>query len=159
MSQIISTFAVSNIIRNRMSKNLTIIDNRYKEWIADLSKRYRQSQVKAAVKVNTEMLRFYWSLGRDIVALKAEARWGSKFMKNLSSDMKALMPDATCFSETNIKYMRYFYEMFPDAAEISPQLVDGINGPLIELAEENNIVICPQLVDELTDNLVFQWAI
>ena len=50
-----------------MSKNITIIDSQYKEWIADLSKRYRQSQVKAAVKVNTEMLRFYWSLGRDIV--------------------------------------------------------------------------------------------
>lgn len=50
-----------------MSKNITIIDSQYKEWIADLSKRYRQSQIKAAVKVNTEMLRFYWSLGRDIV--------------------------------------------------------------------------------------------
>lgn len=50
-----------------MSKNITIIDSQYKEWIADLSKRYRQHQVKAAVKVNTEMLRFYWSLGRDIV--------------------------------------------------------------------------------------------
>ena len=50
-----------------MSKDITIIDSQYKEWIADLSKRYRQHQVKAAVKVNTEMLRFYWSLGRDIV--------------------------------------------------------------------------------------------
>lgn len=138
-----------------MSKNITIIDSQYKEWIADLSKRYRQHQVKAAVKVNTEMLRFYWSLGRDIVALKAEARWGDKFMKNLSADLKDIMPDATCFSETNIKYMRYFYEMFPDAAEISPQLVDGIGGTLTELAEEeNNFVIRPQLVDELADNLV-----
>lgn len=69
-----------------MSKNITIIDSQYKDWIADLSNRYRQSQVKAAVKLNTEMLRFYWSLGRDVVALKAEARWGDKFMKNLSAD-------------------------------------------------------------------------
>ena len=36
--------------------------------------RYRQSQIKAAVKVNTEMLKFYWNLGRDIVTLKAEGR-------------------------------------------------------------------------------------
>lgn len=120
-----------------MSKNITIIDSQYKEWIADLSKRYRQHQVKAAVKVNTEMLRFYWSLGRDIVALKPETRWGSKFMKNLSADMKALMPDATCFSETNIKYMRYFYEMFPDAAEISPQLVDELADSLVESLGHN----------------------
>lgn len=138
-----------------MSKNITIIDSQYKEWIADLSKRYRKSQVKAAVKVNTEMLRFYWSLGRDIVALKAEARWGDKFMKNLSADLKNMMPDATCFSETNIKYMRYFYEMFPDAVLIRPQLVDKTDESTIGLAEaETDFVICPQLVDELADNLV-----
>ena len=38
------------------------------------------------------MLKFYWSLGRDIVALKAEARWGSKFYKNLSKDLKEANP-------------------------------------------------------------------
>lgn len=129
-----------------MSKNITIIDSQYKEWIADLSKRYRQSQVKAAVKVNTEMLRFYWSLGRDIVALKAETRWGSKFMKNLSADMKALMPDATCFSETNILYMKNFYCMFPYSKTITPQPVEQL---------QNDVsIITPQSVDELADNLV-----
>ena len=35
----------------------------YKEWIQDVSRRFRRSQLKAAVKVNDEMLRFYWSLG------------------------------------------------------------------------------------------------
>lgn len=50
-----------------MAKNITIIDSQYKQWIQDLSLRYRQSQIKAAVKVNSEMLMFYWSRGRDIV--------------------------------------------------------------------------------------------
>lgn len=105
-------------------QQITITDTSYTQWVEQLSQRYRQSQIKAALKVNREMLRFYWSLGRDIVALKAEARWGDKFMKNLSRDLKHVMPDATCFSETNIKYTRYFYEMFPDAVIIRPQLVD-----------------------------------
>ena len=52
-----------------MSK-LIKIDTEYQQWIKNLSERYRQSQLKAAVKVNTEMLRFYWSLGADIVNLK-----------------------------------------------------------------------------------------
>ena len=92
-----------------MSKNISIIDNDYKEWIGDLSRRYRRSQIKAAVKVNSEVLRFYWSLGRDIVTLKAESKWGSKLMKNLSRDLKTQVPDATCFSETNLLYMKNFY--------------------------------------------------
>ncbi|MBQ0073752.1 MAG: DUF1016 family protein [Prevotella sp.] len=129
-----------------MSKNITIIDRQYKDWIADLSKRYRQSQVKAAVKVNKEMLRFYWSLGRDIVALKAEARWGDKFMKNLSADLKDMMPEATCFSETNILYMKNFYLLFPCTDKFTPQLVEQL-----DKAEK---LITPQLVDELADSLV-----
>lgn len=126
-------------------QNITITDRSYTLWVEQLSLRYRQSQVKAAVKVNSEMLRFYWSLGRDIVALKAEARWGDKFMKNLSSDLKRLMPDATCFSETNILYMKNFYLLFPYTNEITPQLVEQIG---------QGEVIAPQPVDELPDNLI-----
>ena len=86
--------------RNKgMNKPINILDKDYLQWIKELCKRYRQSQIKAAVKVNTEMLKFYWSLGRDIVALKAEARWGSKFFVNLSRDLKELNPKATCFSQ------------------------------------------------------------
>ena len=60
-----------------MSKSISILDQDYILWIKDLSSRYRRSQIKAAVKVNQEMLQFYWDLGRDIVEKKAESRWGS----------------------------------------------------------------------------------
>ena len=119
-------------------QQITITDTSYTQWVEQLSQRYRQSQLKAAVKVNREMLRFYWSLGRDIVALKAEARWGSKFMKNLSRDLKHMMPDATCFSETNLKYMRYFYEMYSF-------LVENTSLPLVNANDR----ICPQPGDEM----------
>ena len=71
-----------------MAKAITILDQDYIRWIKELSLRYRRSQIKAAVKVNDVMLRFYWELGHDIVAKKAESRWGSGFMKNLSKDLK-----------------------------------------------------------------------
>ena len=56
-------------------------DERYKKWISDISKRFRQSQIKAAVKVNSEMLRFYWSMGRDIAFLSENAGYGLIFIK------------------------------------------------------------------------------
>ena len=64
-----------------MNKNITIIDKDYKAWIQELGHRYRQSQIKAAVKVNTEMLRFYRALGRDIVERNMENAYGSGFLK------------------------------------------------------------------------------
>ena len=41
-------------------------DIEYKQWIADICFRFRRSQIKATSKVCTEMLRFYWSIGKDI---------------------------------------------------------------------------------------------
>ena len=95
-----------------MSKSINILDKDYIQWIKDLSSRYRRSQIKASVKVNQEMLQFYWELGKDIVEKKAESRWGSGFMKNLSRDLKEVNPDATCFSETNLLYMKNFYLLY-----------------------------------------------
>ena len=48
-----------------MGKTITILDAEYKTWISELSSRYRKSQIKAALKVNDEMLRFYYGLGKD----------------------------------------------------------------------------------------------
>lgn len=35
---------------------LVEMDEQYREWISEVSSRFRQSQIKAAVKVNNEML-------------------------------------------------------------------------------------------------------
>lgn len=55
-------------------------DNEYKQWIEEIGHRHKNSQIKAAVRVNDEMLRFYWSLGKDIVEKKAESKWGEGFL-------------------------------------------------------------------------------
>ena len=127
-----------------MDKSINILDQDYSLWIQDLSKRYRRSQIKASIKVNGEMLKFYWSLGRDIVAMKAESRWGSKFFKNLSKDLKEANPKATCFSPTNRLYMKYFYCMYQSYFEFGQQVADQIqNGKnaqqLVEQNKENEI--------------------
>ena len=116
-----------------MSKSINILDKDYIQWIKELSSRYRRSQIKAAVKVNEEMLRFYWELGRDIVEKKAESRWGSGFMKNLSYDLKAANPDATCFSQTNLLYMKNFYLLYSPYVAITPQVVEQIKKDLFSM--------------------------
>jgi hypothetical protein len=47
------------------------LDMEYKQGLADLKSRIRQ--IKAAVKVNTELLLLYRDLGHDIVARQMEA--------------------------------------------------------------------------------------
>ena len=63
-------------------------ENGYRQWLIDLKKKIRQSQIKAAVKINTELLRLYWDLGRDIVSRQMETAWGSGFFEQLSKDLR-----------------------------------------------------------------------
>lgn len=128
--------------------NLIKTDERYRKWIADISGRFRQSQLKAAVQVNAEMLRFYWDIGKDIAVMSKEAGYGSGFYKTVSGDLNELFPTVHSFSATNLKYMRYFYEMYPTAGENRPQLEDKLK------RDEN----CPQAVDDLVAIFLIPWG-
>lgn len=92
-----------------ITKSSQIMSEEYKNWVSELKTRYRQSQIKAAVKVNSELLQFYWELGRDIVAKKAESVWGSGFLKNLSIDLQKEFPNSSGLSYSNLKYARQWY--------------------------------------------------
>ena len=92
-----------------VSRDMMSADEGYVQWMADIKQRFRQSQVKAAVRVNTAMLEFYWSVGRDLVALRAEERWGAGVVKQFALDMRQAFPDETGFSDTNVKYMKRWY--------------------------------------------------
>ena len=59
--------------------------------------------------MNTAMLEFYWSVGRDLVVLRAEERWGAGVVKQFALDMRQSFPDETGFSDTNVKYMKRWY--------------------------------------------------
>ena len=103
-----------------------LADKEYIGWLKELKARYRQSQAKAAVRVNTAMLEFYWSLGRDIIQRKAESKWGSGFFNQLSLDMRAMFPDEKGFSVTNLKYMKRWYLFYYEQITIRQQPADEI---------------------------------
>ena len=50
------------------------MDKSYTQWVQNLVKRYRQCQIKAAIKVNEEQLRFNWLLGHDIEEMRVGRR-------------------------------------------------------------------------------------
>ena len=108
-------------------------DKEYFDWVKDIIIRYRRGQIKAAVKVNQELLSFYWDLGRDIVEMKADSKWGEGFYKNLSADLCAKLPDVKGFSETSLKYLKYFYSTYNQILIIRPQLVDELKASIFSI--------------------------
>jgi len=103
-----------------------LADKEYVEWLADVKTRFRQSQIKASIRVNTDMLEFYWSIGRDLVALRAEKRWGAGVVKQFALDMRQAFPNETGFSDTNVKYMKRWYSFYFERVTKSHQLGDQL---------------------------------
>ena len=90
------------------------IDEDYARWLGDIKARYRNSQIKAAVRVNSEQLRFNWLLGRDLVTSKAEKKWGSGVVEQLSLDLQAAFPESKGFSTVNLWRMKHQISTFAE---------------------------------------------
>ena len=76
----------------------------YTTWIADLKRRYRATQIKAAVAVNSALIEFYWNLGKDVREKYVGTKiYGTGFFPRLSIDLKESIPDAEGFSTQNLR--------------------------------------------------------
>lgn len=98
----------------------------YKHWLQELKQRIRQSQIKAAVRVNTALLELYWSIGADIVDRQVEEKWGSGVIPQLSADLRAEFPDMQGFSTTNLWYIKKWYLFYSQEDIKLPQVVGEI---------------------------------
>ena len=99
-----------------------IIDPSYAQWLSQLKTEYRQTQIKAAIRVNEQLIRFYYRLGEEITKRGYESTYGSGFYEKLSADLRKEIPDAKGFSPSNLHYMRWFYERYSTLLENLQQL-------------------------------------
>jgi len=112
-----------------------VSDGAYLEWIADLKRRYRRTQIKAAVAVNSAMLEFYWTIGRDISGKYPGKKRNLGFFDNLSGDLCLGIKNPVGLSASNLRYAYRFFELY----SLVPQVVeDNVDGSYLQqLAEDN----------------------
>ena len=84
-------------------------DSDYVAWLQEIKKRYQRTRSRITLQANYGALEFNWQLGRDIVEKKAEQRWGTGIVEQLSLDLRAAYPDSKGFSSRNLWYMKQWY--------------------------------------------------
>ena len=84
-------------------------DAEYVAWLQEIKGRYQRFRSRIALQANYGTLEFNWLLGRDLVEKKAEQRWGTGVVEQLSLDMRAAYPDIKGFSSRNLWYMKQWY--------------------------------------------------
>ncbi len=86
----------------------------YAEFLLDLKQRIKESQLKAAISANRELILLYWDIGKEILERQDKEGWGAKIIERLSTDLKQEFPGMKGFSPRNLKYMRAFAENYPE---------------------------------------------
>lgn len=98
----------------------------YLPWLAALKKRIRSAQLQAAARVNHELLRLYWDLGRAIAQAQQDPHYGKRIVERLAVDLQHEFPGVAGFSALNLWRMRAFYEAYRAHAEIlSPPVTES----------------------------------
>ncbi|MDR2824506.1 MAG: PDDEXK nuclease domain-containing protein [Prevotellaceae bacterium] len=135
----------------------------YKQWLTDLKLRIRQSQIKASVKVNTEMLHLYWDLGQDIVSRQMDSTWGSGFFEQLSKDLHNEFPHMKGFSIANLRFTKRFYLFYNQSDTILHQVGAKLEKPIqhqlgseLQSTDNQSDTIRQQVVSELENHPIFQ---
>lgn len=138
-----------------MNKPINILDKDYLKWVKELCKRYRQSQIKAAVKVNHVVLQFYWDLGKDICNKEAENKYGSKFYATLSRDLRNEIPDAEGLSERNLRYTKKFYQLYNQKIKILQQIAANSESEILQqpAAKSNTELASQELAAHIMQDL------
>lgn len=123
------------------SKNKSIISSEYNKWIVDLKLRIRQSQIKAAVKVNTELLQLYWQMGSEIVEKQSKAHWGDGFLKQLSNDLMSEFPDMKGLSYRNLRAIKQWFLFYNESFTNWQQLVANFENTFFAIPWGHHILI------------------
>jgi hypothetical protein len=128
-----------------MKNTLNITD--YKDWLQNLKGKIQQSQIKAAIQVNSELLRLYWQIGKDITEKQTQAKWGDGFLQTLSADLCKEFPTMKGFSYRNLKSIRQWYLFYNQLDIIGKQLVSQLEVSLFSIPWGHHIMIMQRCKD------------
>ena len=120
------------------------MEQNFKNWVAVLSDQYKKAQIKASIRVSSELIAFNLYLGGEIRKTSFKKEYGSKFFQVLSNQLEKELPNSSGFSPKNLAYMERFYTLYK---EIYPQVVGQLNkGGLVVNEDE----ILQQVVAKLS---------
>ena len=80
------------------------LTNIQKTFIASIKEKIRFAQYEALKEVNTQLIKLYWEIGKDISERQRES-WGESIVSVLSNELQKEFPGISGFSERNLWLM------------------------------------------------------
>ncbi len=109
-----------------MSKKVEITEPAYRQWVKSIAFDYQTSSFEAMLHANKSLIEFYWKLGREISERTNEKYYGNRFYETLSADLRSQLPKVQGLSETNLRYVKRFFDLYRSLVEVTPELMDEL---------------------------------
>ncbi len=106
-------------------KTPQVVPKHYTAFLKEVKAKIQGAQIKAAIKVNSELIRLYWEIGNSVYQKQEKEDWGAKTIEKLAKDLQSTFPNMRGFSSRNIRFMVQIAREYPDF-EIVKQLVSQI---------------------------------
>jgi predicted nuclease of restriction endonuclease-like (RecB) superfamily len=123
--------------------NDDLIPSDYAATLSELKAEVRAARFVAQRRVNMELVRLYWRIGRSLSSRASAELWGSKVVARLADDLRAEFPDMRGFSGRNLRYMRAFADAWPSDSGFGQQ-------PVAQLPWGHITVLLDRLGDQPT---------
>ncbi len=124
-------------------------ESNYQHWLAELKQKIRNSQVKAALQVNAELLSLYWEIGKELTDKQAHSNWGDKIISQLAKDLLSEFPGVKGFSATNLKYIRKWYQFYSSIGQQPVDQLEKTNKRKSEKSGQQPVDQLPELLGKI----------
>jgi len=99
------------------------LNNTQITFIASIKEKIRLAQYEALKEVNTQLIKLYWEIGKDISEKQGE-NWGESIVSVLSKELQQEFPGISGFSERNIWLMTQFYNEYQNVEFLQPLVAE-----------------------------------
>lgn len=100
----------------------SVLPESYPIFLEDIKTRIKETQIKAAMSVNQELIKLHWWIGSEIVKRQETESWGSQVIEKLCKDIQSGFPGLKGFSRSNVFRMKAFYHTYAIVAQAARQL-------------------------------------
>ena len=92
----------------------------YRAAFISIKNEIENSRIRAVKAANSIQLDLYWKIGQIIFNRKAEEKWGSSVVENLSDDLRSEYPEIKGLSSSNLWRMLKFFTSYRDNEKLAP---------------------------------------
>ena len=112
--------------------------DKYEHAVAIIRQAIENSRYRALKAGNAELLSLYYGIGKYVSENTRIGAWGTDAIKRIAKRLQQDLPGLRGFSETNIKYMRLFYDAWEPYVNRQPSADDlevSCNELLLEIRQ------------------------